>query len=561
MNFLNPLAFWWALLLLPLAALYFLKVRPEKHSTALLFLWDKVFRERQSSALFKRLRDWLSLLLLLLAFIAVIFALTQPYFSGSERQRNFILIIDNSASMGSGEGQDTRFRKALDKAAEIIRNLLPSQRAVIVSVAGKAQIRVGVSSNHRELLEGLEKIKLSSEPFNISALDFLKQRKNFFKNSRALLITDGCFDGVEKLKEFEILKINGPNENLGICDFDIVRLKDKARSAGIFLRCASSFRKKMKVDAVLCHENRENIIRVIPLEIAPGINPGQTFQLEDAPAGKWILYLDAKDALALDDTVYGIVREVPPIRVGIAGDDRIYQVAVSAFSRSGGSGLTTLVETSPEVAVLSGKVGVDVEKLIIFNPQGKSVFWKSLKNDKTPGLVNVKLEDHPAVRFVNLNALEVDGIRDITPPENAVIIAETLEGKALIYKSTVGNKTAYVVNFDPLDANFFLNVNFPVMLCSMLMDLAGRKEALPSVYPTGTVLPEGVLDRVGFYQFKDEEAAAALLSAQESLIDNSKVKATAKPVESGIPLSYYFFGLALLLAVVEEILYNYRKLG
>ena len=561
MSFLTPSAFWWALLLLPLAALYFLKVRPEKHNTALLFLWDKVFRERQSTALFKRLRDWLSLLLLLLAFIAVIFALAQPYFSGSERQRNFVLIIDNSASMGSGKGSNTRLRKALDKAAEIVRNLLPSQRAVLVSVADSARIQVGVSSNHRELLEGLEKIKLSSEAFNISALDFLKQRKNFFRNSRALLITDGCFDGIDKLKEFEIIKIDGPNENVGICDFDIVRLKDRTHSAGIFLRCASTFKKKIKVDAVLCHENRENMLRLLPLEIAPGVNPGQTFQLENAPAGKWILYLDIEDALTIDNTVYGIIREVPPIKVGIASNDRIYQLAVSAFSQNGGGGLTTMVENSPEVAVLSGKVTVSAERLIIFNPKGKSIFWKSGKEGEAPGLVKIKLEDHPSVRFVNLNTVEVDGIRDITPPENAVVIAETIGGKALIYKSTVGDKTAYVVNFDPLKANFFLNVNFPVMLCSMLMDLAGRKETPPSVYPTGTVLPEGTLDRVGFYQFGNKEAAAALLNARESLIDNSKVKATAKAVESGIPLSYYLFAFALLLAVLEEILYNYRKVG
>ena len=244
MSFLNPLAFWWSLLLLPLIAFYFLKVRPEKHSTALLFLWDKVFRERKSSALFKRFRNWLSLLLMLLAFCAVIFAMAQPYFSGKESQRNFILIIDNSASMGTRDGKTSRLEQARDKAAEIVRNLLPSQRAVIVSIAGEARIKVGVSSNHRELMEGIDNIKQSSETFDISALKFIRQRKDFFKNSRALLLSDGCFEGVKDLKEFELLKIGKAADNAGICGFDIIRLKDKAQSAESFCAVRPAIRIK-----------------------------------------------------------------------------------------------------------------------------------------------------------------------------------------------------------------------------------------------------------------------------------------------------------------------------
>jgi len=559
MSFLNPLAFWWSLLLLPLITFYFLKVRPEKHETALLFLWDKVFRERKSSALFKRFRDWLSLLLLLLAFCAIIFALAQPYFSGREWQRNFILIIDNSASMGTGEEKNTRLQQARKKAAEIVHNLLPSQRAVIVSIAAETRIKLGVSSNHRELLEGIKNIKQSSETFNISALKFLKQRKNFFKNSRALLLTDGCFKGVKDLKEFEILKIGKPANNAGICAFDIIRLKDKAQSAGIFLRCASSYKNKIKVDAILCHENRENIVKVIPLELSPGKNKAQTFYLENAPAGKWILYLDRKDSLDIDNTVYGIVRDIPPVRVGVSNDDRIYNLAVSSFSQNGG--IMTLVNDSPEVTIVSEKADAKNSKIIIFNPRGKSVFWKSIGNKDIPGLAKIKIKEHPAVRFSNLDMLEIDGIRDIVPPDNALIIAETVDKKALIYKTIIKDKIAYVINFDPLKANFFLNVNFPVLLCSMVMDLLGREEVLPSVYRTGIRVDGKILERVGFYKFSDKEIATALLSSSETLIDNSKIKSTAKAIESGIPLSWYLFAFALLLFILEEILYNYRKVG
>jgi hypothetical protein len=95
----------------------------------------------------------------------------------------------------------------------------------------------------------------------------------------------------------------------------------------------------------------------------------------------------------------------------------------------------------------------------------------------------------------------------------------------------------------------------------MVMDLAGREEALPSVYRTGSEVDGKILKRAGFYKSGDKELAAALLSLRETLIDNSKVKDTAKAIESGIPLSYYLFVFALLLLILEEILYNYRKVG
>ena len=560
-NFLNPAAFWWSLLLLPLVAFYFLKVRPEKHNTSLLFLWDKVFRERQSSALFKRMRDYLSLLLMLLAFCAVILALAQPYFVGRDWQRNFIILIDNSASMGTLDGEESRLELAKDKAEGIVRNLLPSQRAVIVSIAGSAVIRVGVSANQRELLEGIEKIKQSSEPFKATALKFLKRHKEFFKDSRALLITDGCFAGAEKVKDLELVKVGKPADNVGICDFDIVRLGGEDNTAGIFLRCVSTFNKTVKVDAVLCRENRDDIVRVIPLEIAPGINAAQTYKLEDAPAGKWQIYLDFKDALAVDNAAYGIIRDRPPVRVGVKSGERIYSLAVSAFSRS--RGMMTLAQKAPQVKVVSSKPddGEKCKNFIIFNPSGKSVFWKSAKAESVPAIAKTVIKHHPAIRWSELDAVEVNGVDNVIPPDNALVIVETADGKPLIYKAVYEDKSAYVLNFDPLKADFFLGVNFPVLLCSMVMDLVGRKEAVSALYPTGTVLGKVTLAHPGFTQVDGKEYAAALVDVRESIVNSPEVKSSAKPFASGVPISYWLFALALLLLLAEEILYNYRKVG
>ena len=71
MTFLAPAFLWTLAALAPLAAIYFLKVRPRKKPVTAFFLWQKIFTEKKAYALFKRLRDVFSLLLMALAFAAI----------------------------------------------------------------------------------------------------------------------------------------------------------------------------------------------------------------------------------------------------------------------------------------------------------------------------------------------------------------------------------------------------------------------------------------------------------------------------------------------------------
>ena len=103
MKFLAPLSFWSFLSLIPLVAVYFLKVGPRRKETTAYFLWSRVFTEKKASSLFNRLRDLLSLILLALVFGSVCLAMTRPEFQDDER-KVLLLLIDNSASMSAGEG-------------------------------------------------------------------------------------------------------------------------------------------------------------------------------------------------------------------------------------------------------------------------------------------------------------------------------------------------------------------------------------------------------------------------------------------------------------------------
>ena len=107
MSFGFPAFFWAALALLPLAAVYFIRTRPRRQPVNAFFLWQQVFQQKAASSLFQKLRNLLSLLLVALAFLAAVFALTRPRFDDGNTP-DLLVIIDRSASMQALENGKSR---------------------------------------------------------------------------------------------------------------------------------------------------------------------------------------------------------------------------------------------------------------------------------------------------------------------------------------------------------------------------------------------------------------------------------------------------------------------
>lgn len=70
---------------------------------------------------------------------------------------------------------------------------------------------------------------------------------------------------------------------------------------------------------------------------------------------------------------------------------------------------------------------------------------------------------------------------------------------------------------------------------------------------------------IGFYKAtsnkKTEFLGVALLNHTESFLDNSTVKSTTKPLETGYPISDILLILAIILVLTECVLYHRRKVG
>ncbi|MEM7384726.1 MAG: BatA and WFA domain-containing protein [Verrucomicrobiota bacterium] len=591
MSFLAPAFFWAFLALIPLIAIYFLKVRPRRKTTNAYFLWEKIFEERKTSSLFSRLRDLFSLLLLMLVFSAIVLALTRPELADDSR-KDLLILVDHSASMSAGEGGGTRLEMALDTAREIVLGLNHSQRAAVAVVASEVVFRSHVSDNPRLLLDVIDGIGATDLPLKAEALDSLNpsENKQWAENHRVLFLTDGCFARNEVAEGIEIMKIGNPLKNVGIVAADLQYVPGGTNRLGLYFQVASSFPEKVAADLIVRRAESEAIVKLIPLELVPGVNPPEVFVLENAEPGKWVAEIDMPDALSKDNRVFLAASKPPPINVGVSSEDRYFlENAVIAFT--GEAGLLALKEDNPELMVSKG-LSPDADMGIIFQPEGDSPWWNELGEPLEIAVPRVLIESHPALRHLDAASIPFLSARELKAPEGALVLVASDEGLPLIYRVNREGRSAFVVNMDPVAAEFYYSAWFPILVHGMATSLAGREESLVATYQPGravpapgvrvaeevseVTLPDGVtaqvagkeygpLQNLGFHELTNQAGrwliGCSLLAPAESLLDNSGVTATAEPLSKGFSPALLLTIFAILILVLESLLYHRRKVG
>lgn len=659
MSFASPLMFWGLLSLIPLVALYFLKIRPARKPVTAWFLWEKVFVERKARTLFQKFRDVLSLLLLAALFVAAVTAAARPAWRGDTR-RDLVLVLDNSASMNAADGGPTRLERARATAGSIVRSLNGSQRCCIASLADRVVFHSGLTDNPRELLDAINRIQPTVLPSTRHAVGQLPSIAPYptantaakspstlatppatlspsvpstssvvsppaqvsttpptpspsassvpsavspsptgpassSRPPRVILISDGIL-GADIPPDIELLKTGSPGRgNAGLVACDMQRLPQEGAPAGVFFQVASTFPEPLQADLEICHGAPGRPLRVIPVEIKPGLNPPETVRLDEAPEGKWFLQLRVSDSLPDDNVVHAVLPPVVPVDVAVLADGGFfYETSVQAFSQ--GNQLLRLVSpAAASVLVCQGNVDVSSTKpdagLLVFQPSGESEWWNSAGDGINVALPVVNDEEHPLLRYLDGHSLPWVGARKLKAPPGAEVLIAGDDGTPLLYRLVSRGRSAVVVNLDPVAANFFLSPLFPVMVHTAATHLGGRPVAEPGVVPTGTrlTLPvadgagatkwdqpggaaleiesgsTGPLEQPGFHRFttrgREWMTGCSLLAPGETLLDNTAVADTSQPVARGWLPASLLTALAIGLLVLESVLFHRRLAG
>jgi Ca-activated chloride channel family protein len=626
MTFLSPAMLWSLVALVPLTAIYFLKVRPRRKPTTAYFLWERIFQEKRASSLFHRLRDAWSLALMALAASAVCFTLARPEWA--DQRKDLLIVIDNSASMAAHEGRYSRLDLAKRVASDIVQGLNGNQRAAVATVATRLDYHSHLTDNPRELLEAITAIHSNAESLDIGTL-----QNNTWEgraateqhtegpapsepsstktvqaaaqstpppaiDHRVLLLSDGSFDTTKLPQHVELLKVGTSLENVGLVAADMEFLAGDTSHIGFYYQTASTFHEPKKVDLNLysLDENGgEQLQKVIPLTIAPGKNRPETFQLTDAPAGRWLAKLEVDDALAEDNIAYLSLTKPKPIRVSVESADRFFlENSVHAFSQ--GESQLTLVKDKPDV-VLAKSAAPTADFAIIFQPAGESIWWTKLGDEVTAGAARLLIEDHPALRHLDASSIPFVGARQIAPIAGAQVLVADDNGLPLIYKARHGRQTGVIVNLDPVAAEFYFSAWFPVLIHSAVTHLAGHENPLAAANRSGDpiLIPGGREDvttkvvapgreddpasepvnvtgdvfrgakQIGFYTLENPSGkytvGESLLSSSETLLNNEASQSNNEPISRGQSPAGWLTVLAIVALTAESVLYHRRKVG
>lgn len=582
MTFAAPLFLWTLLMAIPLAAIYLLKVRPTRKPVTALFLYQRLFSERRSTRLFKRLRDLWSLLLMLLALVALSFALARPQFTKDDR-KDLLILIDHSASMNARDGRGSRLDAAQALATDIIRAMNGRQRAAVAAVADTTVVLAHLTGNPRELTDAVAAIEPTHRPLHIESIASLTRDADATARRRVLLISDGCGRQFELPQTVELLTVGGPTENVGIVAADMQRMG--SNEWRVFVQVLSTHAQPIDVELSLEHD--AILTKLVPMQVQPGLNRPQIHTVNGGP-GRWLARLRVDDALAADNEVCLVTHPPKPVRVRVdATNHTFFEHCVAAFSPSG---LLHLAEDNPEIVIASGTLP-DVPLALIFQPIRSGSWWSSVGEGMPVAAPRILVDDHPVLRFLDVPSMPFAGAREVTLPEHAVVIVESERGLPLIWQAGEPDHRAIVVNMDPTASEFFFSVRFPILVHAAVTHLSGRREPLAAVYATGASAPIpgahdstvtavtlpattsttaqgthfGPLPETGFYEFSNDAGtwlvSAAVVNPAESMLCHEDVVATAQPIARGLTPHAWFIVLAIGVILFECLLYHRRIVG
>src|SRR5580765_307152 len=133
MNFLAPLAFFFAASIPVVIVFYLLKRKRVVKLVPSTLLWQKFLAETQASAPFQKLRkNWLLILQIIMLIFAVL-ALTRPFFATKAKPAQLrVVILDSSASMQATDESPSRFEVARTEALKWVASLANNDLMVVL---------------------------------------------------------------------------------------------------------------------------------------------------------------------------------------------------------------------------------------------------------------------------------------------------------------------------------------------------------------------------------------------------------------------------------------------
>lgn len=565
---------------------------------------------------------------------------------------------DGRTRMEDAREQAVRYLRTLNQTGSrwfSFTGIQDKTRAMVIAFADRATVVAPFTTSTGELIDRVEQIEATDERTNLSeALQLAEAymaQTTIEQNpvptqtgSKLLLISDGAIGDLKEAAirsgSMELLKIGAATDNVAITALRTRRNYEAPEQVDVLIRVENFGDQPVKTDVSLYVDGTlQNVANVslgaaerdsaaavdeapapAPTDAAEMAARSLTISLPINRAATIEARIARDDALMVDNRAYAVVPPPRRMRVLVVTAGNLFiEVALRGLP------LESVVYMTPsdyEQAPLD-KLAADGRSkfdVVIVDkhstqrlPTGNYLFFGSVPQvagvKAEPGVDRNTLipfdwwdENHPALRYVKLEYVDIGRLLALTLPEEAQVLAETREGVAIARYSAAGSNFL-IVGFAAEGATWVRRVSLSVFIYNVVRYLGGAAagdvdatihpgEALTIPLPAGkdaaqlrTPAGDEVelradasglarfarTDRVGVYQVVDGVAgrdtyAVNLENPRESDIRppaqiavRGQAVAETSAIKTETPEIWrWFVATALLVMLLEWYIYNRR---
>lgn len=513
MNFLTPTSLFLFGLAIPIIALYILKLRRRREPVSTLMFWEQLFKERQTTSLFQRLKHLLSLLLQLLFLALLVLAIARPQFAFiTKSARQLILIIDHSASMNAvlnldpdNPSSESRLDSAKQSALQMVKGLRFMDEMSVISCHTRPTIRAPFTNHQKTLRQAIESIKPTDIETDLKpAVDLAFDVAQTKPNPEIIILSDFQSVSEETLEKFQqslpqdtlteeeqnekekiklhLIRIGEDIDNIGITQFRVRKSIVNAFDYETLLTVvnASDEEKKCSVELYF----NESLFDVRPYTLAPGEKKSEIFSNFTFEGGELKAVLDVTDALPTDNVAYAalpkrelisvllVTNENPFLQKVLSVDEKLnLSIMTPAEYESGAKEAQVVVFDRFNPTTLG-----DGNYMFIYPPKATNPPDESSNNPVATWNIGEALETpiitdwertHPILRHVHLENVLIGQAYEVTPPATAQILARSFESPVLFVDVTPKRKIVFAA-INILESDLPLRIAFPVIIANTI---------------------------------------------------------------------------------------------
>ena len=480
MNFLEPLAFWFALSLPIVIVFYLLKRKRVVKLISSTLLWQKFLAENQANAPFQKLRkNWLLILQLVILALAVV-ALSRPFVKGNARESSLrVMVLDASASMQSTDVRPSRFEQARVAALKWVDGLRDGEQMMILLAGASTEVKQSPTSDKAALRRALQSCAPSDAPTRLA--DALKTAGAFTLEKRGEeevtageihLFSDGAAPDLDELANRNLPLVYHPvgsaGHNTGITRMDVKANPEDPSERAVFVAVGNFSSTVVHTEIELLFDGRH--LETRPLLLGATNTEIAIFTAPQTRHGVFTARLAANDDLLVDNqaSVPSVMPQPAKVLVVTRGN-RFLEKALKGTPHGQITTTAQLADSAEtyDVVVLDDVIPAVWPRANVIGFHLASTNWfPHWDTVKTPAIVDWK-NTHPLLRFVSFDNVQIAESLAIKPPAWGVALVDSPQ-TPLIVAGELNRQRIIWVGFDPLQSTWPLRISFPIFIANAI---------------------------------------------------------------------------------------------